>query len=227
MRPDGITMLARRLLALALLVAIVPMAGCWLPKAIGGMAESYRRTSTKDIPAEYEGLTGKSYAVLVYADRVLQGTHPQLTARLMNAITNGLAQPDRTGASGVVPVLLLIEFQLSHPDWIAWTYEQLVEEFDVDRLIVVELYEYRINEPGNAYLWSGVAAGHVGVVEADGTFPGEFAFSKDVQVQFPDSRGLGPNDMSGQQVRAQLQKRFIDRVTWLFYDHKEPYYPDY
>jgi len=203
------------------------LSGCWLPVAIGGMAESYKRSSTKTIPAEYEGLDGKSFAVLVYTDRVLQGNHPQLPTRLSNAITTELAQPGRTGATGVVPVVAIVEFQLTRPDWTTWTYEQLAEEFGVDRLIVVELYEYRINEPGNAYLWDGLAAGRVGVVESDGALPGELAYSKDIQVHYPDSRGLGPTDMSARQVRGILERRFIDRVTWLFYEHKEPYYPDY
>ncbi len=203
------------------------LSGCWLPVAIGGMVESYRETSTHEVKAEYTGLDGKSFAVLVYVDRVLQGAFPQLAARVANATTNELARPERTGAAGFVPVLSILEFQLSRPDWTAWSYEQLGEEFGVDRLIIIELYEYRLNEPGNRYVWDGLAAATVGIVEMDSGYPNEFVFSKEVQVGFPDQTGLGPTDYSSQQVRNTLDKRLIDRITWIMYDHQEPYYPDY
>jgi len=208
-------------------ITLAMLGGCWLPVAIGGMVESYRETSTHEVKAEYTGLQGKSFAVLVYTDRVLQGAFPQLPARIAHAVTNELARPERTGATGFVPVLSILEFQLSRPDWTAWSYEQLGEEFGVDRLIIVELYEYRLHEPGNRYIWDGLAAANVGIVELDSAYPNEFAFSKEVQVGFPDQTGLGPADFSAQQVSTTLDKRLVDRVSWIMYDHQEPYYPDY
>src|SRR5690606_1148554 len=124
-------------------------------------------------------------------------------------------------------VLAILEFQLSHPDWTTWSYEQLCEEFGVDALIVVEMFEYRMNEPGNSYLWDGYAAARVGLVDATGYAPNEFAFSKYVEVKFPDQKGYSPQEMTSQVVRSNLEKRFVHRVTWLFYDHQDPYHPDY
>lgn len=201
--------------------------GCAIGALAGGMMESYRRTSTRPVAAEYEGLAGKSYAVAVYGDRVLQGSHPTLLPRLTNRISVLLADPARTGATGFVPAQLVLEMQFANPDWSGWSYERLAEEFGVERLIVVELYEYRLNETGNAYLWDGVVAAKVGVVEADGSIPNEFVFSKDIQVRFPTQSGLGPEEYSRPQVQAGLEQRFVDRVTWLFYEHQEPYYPEY
>lgn len=201
--------------------------GCAVGMLIGGMAESHRRTSTRTIQAEYTGLEGKSFAVVVYADRVLQGNQPQLVPRLTNVITALLARPDRTGVTGFVPMPPLLEFQLSRPDWVTWTYVQLAEEFGVDRLVVIELVEYRLNEPGNSYVWDGVASCTVGVAETDGPYPNELEFRKDIRVRFPDQDGLGPTDYTNREVRSILEKRLIDRVSWLFYEHQEPYYPEY
>ena len=72
-----------------------------------------------------------------------------------------------------------------------------------------------------------MAAARVGVVEARGYAPNEYAFFKDVQVKYPDDTGLSPQDLTSQVVRSNLEKRFVDRVTWLLYDHQEPYYPEY
>lgn len=201
--------------------------GCVIGAFIGGMAESYRRSSTYAVAAEYDGLQGKSYAVAVYGDRVLQGSQPTLLPRLTNRISLRLADSSLTGASGFVPAQAVLELQFANPDWAGWSYERLAEEFGVDRLIVVEIYEYRLNEPGNAYLWDGLIAAKVGVVEADGPIPNEFSFSKDIQVRFPNETGMGPSDFTRQQVQAGVEQRFVDRVTWLFYEHQEAYYPEY
>ena len=42
-----------------------------------------------------------------------------------------------------------------------------------------------------------------------------------------DDEGYTPADFSEPQIAAVLQSRFIDRASWLFYEHEEPYYPDY
>lgn len=201
--------------------------GCAIGALFGGMAESYKRSSTRAVAAEYDGLRGHSFAVIVTSDRVLQGMYPTLMARLTSRITERLVDPKLTGITGFVPPILVLEFQLSNPDWPTWTYDRVAAEFEVERLIVVELQDYRLNEPGNAYLWDGVAAGRVGVIEADAEMADEFAFAKDIQVRYPDRDGVGPQDMTQQQVQGQLEKRFVDRVTWLMYEHQEPYYPEY
>ena len=104
---------------------------------------------------------------------------------------------------------------------------ELAKELGVERLIVVEVIEYRLTEPGNQYLWDGVAAGTVGVIEADTSISDEFAFEKSVRVTFPDKQGYGPSDFSRQELTTALALRFLDRVTWPFYNHQEPYYPKY
>lgn len=217
----------RPLLALVLALPAAALAGCNVVGIFGAMAESYKRSSTRPVAAEYEGLDGKSYAVLVYADRVLQGSQPTLLPRLTNRISIRLANPELTGVTGFVPAQSVLELQFARPDWAGWSYERLAEEFGVDRLIIVELYEYRLNEPGNSYLWDGLIAARVGVVEADSTLPNEFAYSKDIQVRYPSQSAMGPQDLSRPQVQGGLEQRFVDRVTWLFYEHQEPYYPEY
>lgn len=216
-----------RVAALALCaIVLLPLPGCALAALAGGMAESYRRTGTRTVAAEYEGLQGHSVAVVVSVDRMILGTFPALATTLTNAITVRLADPANTGITGFVPPRAVLEFQYSNPDWTAWNYIDLVEEFGVDRLVYVDIYEFRLHEPGNAYLWEGVAVARVGVIEAESGLD-SFTFVKDVQVGFPDGQGYGPQDFNEQTVRQALTGRLIDRVSWLMYEHKEPYYPNY
>lgn len=204
------------------------LSGCILAAAAGGMAESYKRSSTRSVAGEYDGLRGKSFGVIVTGDRVLQGQFPTLFPRLMGRMVERLIDPaNAVGATGVVPPIAMIEFQLTNPDWIAWSYPRLAEHLGVERIIVIEVLGYRLNEPGNAYLWDGLAAARIGVVEADGSSPTEFAFTKTVQVPYPSESGLGPADINEQQVQAGLEQRLIDRASWLFYEHQEPFYPEY
>jgi hypothetical protein len=212
----------------ALLVAacaLAPLGGCWAATAASVMAESYRRTSTRTVEAEYRELEGKTFAVFIAADRVIQADRPQLIPQLTNAISERLRA--NTGAAGYVPGPVVLQFQYTNPGWEARTYGELAEEFGVDRLIYIDLYEHRLYERGNSYLWDGLLAGVVGVVEADSGYSDDFLFARDVAVRFPDSTGYSSSDFSEAQISAVLMSRFVDRVTWLFYDHKEPYYPDY
>lgn len=199
--------------------------GCWVAPAVGGMIESYRMNSTRTVPAEYTGLQNKSFAVVVAADRSIQAQNPDLVPLLVTRLSERLRA--EAGASGYVPPGIIVTFMNQRPRWIAMTHSELAEELGVDRLIHVDLHEFRLNEPGNRYVWEGIAAASVGVAEVDSFAPDEFAFRREVRVGFPDGKGFTSNDFGGDLVKSRLINRITDRITWLFYTHEEPYYPDY
>jgi len=206
-----------------LLFALLPLlSGC---EIAGVMAASYHATGTHEVYAEYQGLDDQSFAVFIAADRTIQAQNPRLVPRLTTAITAQLVA--NTGATGYVPAALVLDYTFNHPSWPAKPYGELAEELGVTRLIVIDLYEHRLNERGNSYLWQGVVAGNVGVVEADGAFPNDFAYTSGVSVGFPDGDGYGPDDFGADQILAVLERRFTNRASWLFYDHEEDNEPDY
>jgi len=220
------TRLVSRVATLSLLLLLPTLlSGCIVGQLVGGMIESERRTGSKTVDREYTGLEGKTFAVVVSADRVIQADHPEVVARLSQEIATRLAK--HAGASGFVPGASVLQYQYNHPRWVTMTLGQLAKELEVERLVFVDLVEYRLNDPGNAYLWQGAAAGQIGVVEADSSFPDEFAFQKQIRVGFPDQEGLGPGDLPRAAVNTALANRFVDRAAWLFYSHEEKYYPDY
>jgi hypothetical protein len=219
---------SRSALACVLIALSVVVGGCNIVGFAGPMIENYRRSSTKTIQAEYTGLKGKNWAVIVQADRSIQAEFPQLVAFLTGKICERMVtEQPKIAAAGMVPPERVLRYQFDHPSWPSMPYSELAKALQVNRLIVVEVFEYRLNEPGNQYLWSGLASGTVGVVEADTFLQDEFAFQKPVRVRFPDDDGFGPADMDRVTVSTALAQRFIDRATWLFYTHEEPYYPKY
>lgn len=210
------------LLALVAPACVIP--GCVAAALVGGMAESARRQGSHTVYAEYEGLKGKTFAVVVAADRSIESQYPGLTAKLMDRIntmiSNAHAQmPDGATAGPRVDRLLRVLY--NHPQWPALPRKDVADLLGVERLIVVDLAAYRLNEPGNAHLWDGAAAGTVSVIEADSTVPDEPVFERAISVTFPDTTGVMVTDMARQVVHTEVSNRFGNRVAWLFFDHEE------
>jgi len=203
-------------ITLSLLALGAALSGC----QIGGyFAQTAYRTGSHTVEAQYDGLESQRVAVLVAADRSISLQHPSLVPQIANAISLRIA--GEVGAEAIVPPARVLQYQYDRPQWAAMPYAELAKQFDVNRLVIVDLYDFRLNEPGNAYTWEGVAAATVGVVEADGAFPDEFSFSRELAVTFPDAPGYGPNDFTANQIATVLTGRITDRVAWLFYEHTE------
>lgn len=216
------TSTARWLLSLGLIAGVAVMSalsGCTALGFVGGMIDSYERTGTSDIKAKYDGLEGKTFAVIVAADRSIQADNPEIVPLLCNQVTRDLA--DNCGASGVVPAEEVLRFQYQRPGWVAMTPTDLAKELEVERLVYVDLSDFNLTDEGNPYLWNGVAAATVQVLEADSDLGDTFAFREYIRVTFPDQEGLSPMQIPGETVRLELSRRIVYRVSWLFFDHKE------
>ena len=203
-------------------LSLAGLSGC---EIFGVMADTFYKTGTHTVYAEYEGLDDASFAVFVAADRVIQAQNPRLVPRLTTAITAQLVA--ETGAVGYVPAPLILDYTFNNPSWPARPYSEIAEELGVDRIIMIDLFEHRLHERGNSYLWEGVIGGNIGIAEADGVFPDDFVYTKSIAVTFPDSEGYGPKDYSADEINSVLERRFTNRVTWLFYEHEEDNDPRY
>lgn len=219
---------AAGLIAAGVVTLALSGSGCQVAGLIAVAGDTMERTGSHDVYAEYQGLRDKNFAVLIVVDRATASEHPRMVNRLTNSITDMLMeQKDLIGFAGRVPGPYVLAFQFGNPSWVSWPYQRIAEEFTVERLIVVDIFDYRLQEPGNSYVWKGKIGARVGVIEADGPASDEFIYTKDIVVGFPDKDGYTPNDYSQGQVQATLEKRFADRVTWLFYDHEEKNMMDY
>jgi hypothetical protein len=210
-------------------VSAVSLSGCVIGTIIGGMAESYRQESTKTVKPESDVLQGKSFAVLVSCDRSIEEAAPGLSAMLVTRISERLADPGNdAGTTGVVPPAMIVQYMYDNPGWRAKSTEDLSKALGgVQRVIFVEITEFRTTEPGNQYLYDGVCAGSLSIAEADSKLADYYTFERSILVKFPDERGRRPDEIPETAVRTELVRRFVDRATWPFYTHEEPYYPKY
>lgn len=206
----------RRAMLSALLAASLLPAGC----IFAPMLRSNELHGSHDVKAKYTGLTGKTFAVVVSADRITQADFPQLVGQLTTTIAQRLA--DNADASGWVPPQDVLAFQYQNPRWSLMRLDDLAKQLGVERLIFVEVMEYRLHEPGNQYLWRGAAAAKVGIIESDGPVTDNFIFQEQVRTQFPlTERAQGPEQLPASTVQVKLAKKLVNRVAWLFYDHEE------
>lgn len=211
----------RNLAAAALLgAASLAAAGCEVLAFPFFIAAEIDKQGTHIEPAQYEGLVGKSFAVLVSADRGIQADYPEIVPRLSRRIAEEIVA--NVDVSGYVPGPVMLQYQYENPSWSAMAFGEVAEELGVDRLIVVDLQEFRLNDPGNQYLYDGVAAASINVIEADGSTPDDVTQELFVRVTFPDAGGFGPEDFARSQVISVLASRFINRATWPFYDAEIP-----
>lgn len=211
--------IARHIGAAVLLGFLAFAGGCQIFGFIAAGSSEYQKSRPRDVQGKYVGLKGKSFAVVVAADRVVQSSYPGVIEEVTARVSERLAQ--NTDAAGWVPPERLLAYLYSNPRWVAIPRGELARELEVDRLVLIDLTEFRLNEPGNQYVWDGMAAGTVSVIEADAPFPDEPAFQQAVRVSYPDKGGMTPADLPGQSVASVLVKRFVDRASWLFYTHKE------
>lgn len=224
------TQLGRLLLsALTGAVVLTMLGGCNVFGFAGAMVDSYRRTSTRTVKPETDVLQGKTFAVLVSTDRSIEEQATGVTAMLLARITDRLSDPNSdVGTTGVVPAAQVLQYMYDNPGWRAKSMADLAADLGgVQRLVFVELTEFRDKEPMNPYLYDGVAAGTISVVEVDSQLADYFSFERSVLVKFPDEQGRRPDEIPEAAVRTELLRRFVDRATWPFYTHEEPYYPNY
>ena len=104
-------------------------------------------------------------------------------------------------------------------------YGEIAKELGVERLVFIDLYEYRLNPVGNSYLWDGVAGANIGVIEADGLAPDEFVFTTNLVQRFPDKDGVGKESARREDIQRGLITLFVQHASWIFYRHIEDKYP--
>ncbi len=216
---DDRTTIIRLAAAALCLSSLLLLQGC-LGELIGGMAQSAQRQGSTKVARVSDDLEAKTFAVVVAVDRSTAATSPVLGETIAARMTAQLAE--NAGASGFAPPNEVTAFLGNTPSWRAWPRGRLTEELGVQRVVFVDIIDYRLYEPGNAYLWDGLAWGSIEVYSSEAFDPDRPVFEEEVRVRFPDGTGVGPTEMQQNLVATELVRRFVNRASWLFYDHEEP-----
>ncbi|MSR34415.1 MAG: hypothetical protein EXS12_06410 [Phycisphaerales bacterium] len=197
---------------------------CQIIGVASAIGQNIEREKKIEVLAKYAGLDNKSVAILVKADMGTVYEHPTAVSN----ISFNLAQRLQENVPGIkmMDPRVCMNFQHQTPNWSAQPLGQIAEELDVDRLVILDLYEYRLNPAGNRYLWEGVAAGNIGVAERDGLDSDQTVDQWNVSAQFPLDAGVTRETMSMAVVQRGLLTTFVRNSAWVFYDHIEEKYPD-
>lgn len=207
----------------AAMLALLAAGGCQVMGIVGAVSGQLERAKKIEVLAEYDGLRNRSVAVVVQSDLSLLYEHPTVAPNVAANLSGRIAA-EVEGAKVLDPRVVL-QWQWQTPNWTALPYGEVAEELGVERVVVVDIHEYRLHPPGNSWLWDGVAGATIGVIERGGFEHDEFAETFSVVEKFPDMEGVAKDSANARQIETGLLSKFIQRIAWLFYDHIEDKYP--
>ncbi|MFO0874855.1 MAG: hypothetical protein U0575_12915 [Phycisphaerales bacterium] len=197
------------------------LGGCKIFGAVAYFAEKDKKI---EIPPEYDGLQNETVAVVVQADMATLYEHPTVPANIATNVSHRI-QMNVAGVTVRDPREVLA-WQYQTPGWMTLPYGDIARELDVDRVVYIDMYEYRLNPPGNRWLWEGVCAANVGIIEREGLDPDSFSHTYNVVGKFPPIEGVGRDNATQSQIETGVIVRFIEEASWLFYTHIQPKYPN-
>ena len=217
--PHYRSLIKRMVLLFTLLWLTMHLSGCNL---VAWGAQAFR-DEDKPVPvsAEYLDMADKRIAVLVSADDQTLFRFPRSMYRVCEAVSRGIAT-NVEDATVTLPKEI-DEFQRRNPYWITTRPSRLINQLGVDRLVIIDLSEYRTNEPGNANVWKGVVAGSVSVYEAESENPDNRTFERHVEAQYPSGSRFGEikDHATEDAIETATLQLFALRAGGLFYDHEE------
>ena len=210
--------------ALSLASLACAAGGCQL---LGFLVYTAQENTPRKVDAQYDGLPGQDFTVVVRADRAILADFPGV-ADLISINVNGLLsanlpEPKGTGeTTGYIPPSTQLQWLANHPRWRAMMPAELGEELHVSRLVIIDIFSLQLHDAGNRYIWKGEAAGTVRVFAIDSALPNDAVFETQIRVGFPPDEGHTVADYTTSQMQAALIERFARRSAWLMYDHEEP-----
>lgn len=172
------------------------------------------------VEAEYKGLQGERVAVLVNADPGLLYRHPNAQLEIGTAVSEAIAA--NVPAVTVIDPSDIVAFQQRNIYWSTATYSRLADRLGVSRIVMVEMREYRLHDPGNTVMYRGVASARIEVAEADAANPDTPLYATEVTVAYPPKRPEGVPNANPATIRKGLIDAFSRVVVGKFHDHKAP-----
>lgn len=181
---------------------------------------------TVRVKAEYHGLEGKPFAVLVASTPQIAADYPAAVRRVTEAMVDRLRI--ELPHYHVVDAEHSVKFMEDNPRWSLRPYSSIARTMDVDRLLLIELVEFQLHPPGNPHLFQASLTARVGVALCDGARPDDLDYTRTLKVIHPDSRGVGlahgipTTATTAEDVSLKMLEKFTTRTVWLFKDHREP-----
>lgn len=199
------------------LCALIVLSGC---EIFGYVAQGVApKQGAVLVKAEYHGLENQKVAVLVDANQQLLFEQPLAQLEVGDAMSRKLA--GNVPGITVVDARQVVDFQNRNIYWTTVPYSQIAQRLGVTRLVLIELTDYRLHEPGNVNIWRGVISGNIAVAEADGGRPDDLTYDTTVSVAYPPDQPLGVLKSDQRTMRLATLDLFSRAAAGKFHDHQE------
>lgn len=208
-----LVILPRRLGRIALLLPLlVGASGCnlvALPWLLWG------KKPTRNVPAEYPYLAGKSVCVAVWADSNTLFEYPFVQLELAEHLAAAI-EPQIEQVS-FVPARDVVDLQRSEPDWDREHESVIGARFRVDRVLRVDLTQYTTREPDSPHLMRGRIAASIKVFDSARPDASPL-YRAMVESVYPENTSgeWGSDDRA---IRKATLEAFAAKVARKFYDH--------
>ena len=173
-----------------------------------------------DVKAQYKDLNNRSVAVVVSMSDFAEFNHPGAK----QAVTEEMVRRIKANVPGVTLTSPsdVLQWQQDNPYWATRPPSMLIKQLKVERLVLVEIGEYRTHEPGDKHVLRGVISASVNIVEAEADDPDNFgaSFTKNTMYPEPGESKIGRVGDDEAVIEVRTQIRFCESAAGLFYDHQ-------
>ncbi len=189
-----------------------------------GASTNFEYQKLIEVHSRYDGLEHQSVAILVDATLELQYEHPDV----IDMIAGGVAARIGEHVEGVkiLHPLQVRDWQYRTAQWSAMPWGEVAAQLQVDRILLIDIQDFRLHPRGNRWLWEGVCRAVVAVAERDGYDADEFVDVWEVEARFPELEGLDRDSAGEEEIKTGLMAEFTKQTGWIFYMHLEPKHPD-
>jgi len=177
---------------------------------------------------KYNGLTGQTVGVLVWADRGIQIDWPALPLDTANSIEKKLQdsqakEKEKERMYFPVEPASILRYLDDHPEATTQDITQVAPKFGVSRLIYIEIDDFTTKAPASLDLYRGSMTGTLRIVEINGD-TAKVAYEEDgISVVFPPKV---PDDGTPRGNNYQFYLGTIDAFAGEIHHKLIPYRPE-
>ena len=171
------------------------------------------------VKAEYTGLEDQKVAVLIVGQSAIDFEEPY--ARMDLALATEQALTEYVKGVELADQEEIQDFQRSRFDWYSMPVSDILDQFQVQRLLYVELIQFTIREPDSVNLLRGRIWAQLRVYERESDTPDIPVLETEVEVTFPEQAPSSYSEAARFNIRQQSIGLFAFEVARKFHDHKK------
>jgi len=211
--------MTRKLLFSAAVLLALSGTGCRRPMTF--LMYALFGQETQEVDAAFPDLPGQKVVVFVFTDEQVQYEYPLARARLTKRIAAELE--NRIKGIQVVNTEAVLKFQDEHTDWVAIDRTELAKQFGADYMLMVSVIRYTMRAPRSVSLYRGNVEADVSVYQASLPERRSCVWSSrdNITETYPEEATTGLLRKDAERIRVETERRFVDKLVKLFYDHEE------